>query len=111
MIGMTFVEFGVLVIAGLISAVVIHYAVGYRFLQGIDGLLAKWGVGWLGAWVGSPVLGHWFEPLKVGNVYLLPALIGAFAGSFMVTASYKAAAMIHGTQEVAAPKAGMPRAA
>lgn len=61
MIGMTLREFLVLLIAGAIAAAVIHYIVGYRFLSGVDGFLGKWITGWLGAWLGSPVLGHWFE--------------------------------------------------
>ena len=64
----------------------------YRFLEGLDGFLAKWGVGWVAAWLGSPVLGHWFERVKIAGVYLIPALVGAFAGAFGITAFWKALA-------------------
>ena len=66
MIGMTLREFGVLLVGGLISAAVIHYVVRYRFLPGVDGFLGKWIAGWFGAWLGSPVFGHWLEMAKVG---------------------------------------------
>ena len=92
MIGMTLREFLVLLVAGAISATVIHYVAGYRFLTGLDGFLGKWITGWLGAWLGSPVFGHWFQAAKVENIYLVPALLGAFVGSFATTAIWKAAA-------------------
>jgi len=83
-----------LLVAGAIAAVVIHYLLRYRLLEGFDGFLGKWIAGWIGAWLGSPVLGHWFEPVKVANVYLIPALLGAFAAAFAVTAIGKAAAKV-----------------
>jgi uncharacterized membrane protein YeaQ/YmgE (transglycosylase-associated protein family) len=89
MIGMSFGAFLVLLVAGVIAAAVIHYLIGYRFLEGFDGFLAKVIAGWTGAWLGSPILGHWFEQVKVLNVYLIPALLGAFVGAFVVTVSVK----------------------
>jgi uncharacterized membrane protein YeaQ/YmgE (transglycosylase-associated protein family) len=90
MIGMGFGAFLVLFVAALISALVLHYIIGYRVLQGFDGFLGKLLAGWLGAWLGAPVFGHWFESVKLADIYLIPALIGAFAGSFALTATYKA---------------------
>ncbi len=34
-------------------------------------------VGWFGAWLGSPVFGHWLW--KIENVYVVPAILGAIA--------------------------------
>jgi uncharacterized membrane protein YeaQ/YmgE (transglycosylase-associated protein family) len=98
MIGMGFGSFVVLFVAGLIAAAVVHYVARYRILQGFDGFLAKLITGWLGGWLGSPVLGHWFEPVKIAGVYIVPALLGAFALSFALTAAGKAVA------EVSAPR-------
>ena len=42
--------------------------------------------------MGSLVLGHWFERVRIGNIYLIPALLGAFAGAFSVAAFWKAMA-------------------
>jgi len=94
MIGISFLAFLVLLVAALIAAAVLHYLICYRFLEGFDGLLGKLGAGWIGAWLGSPVLGHWFEPVKFADIYLIPALLGAFAGAFALTASWKALAKV-----------------
>ncbi len=96
MIGMPVVSFLVLLVLSLIAAGVLHYLVCYRFLQGIDGFVGKWITGWIGAWLGSPVLGHWpgrFAIAKIDNIYIIPALIGAFAGAFIATAYWKASSM------------------
>jgi uncharacterized membrane protein YeaQ/YmgE (transglycosylase-associated protein family) len=90
MIGMGLVDFLVLLILGLIAAAVLYFVIRYRFLEGLDGFFAKWVVGWFGAWLGSPILGHWL--FKIGDVYVIPALVGAFVGVFLVTATWKASA-------------------
>ena len=94
MIGMSFWAFLVLLVAALIAAVVLHYLICYRFIEGFEGFLGKVGSGWVGAWLGSPVLGHWFEPVKLTGIYLIPALLVAFAGAFTITATWKARAKI-----------------
>jgi len=98
MLGMTFWGFLVLLVGSLIAAGVMHYLVRYRFLEGFDGFVGKVIAAWVGAWLGSPVLGHWFEPLKLANIYLIPALLGAFAGAFVVAVTGKALAkaLTHG---------------
>ena len=92
MVGMNFWTFLVLLVAGVIAAAVVHYVARYRFLEGFDGFLNKVIAGWVGAWLGSPIIGHWFEPVKIANIYLIPALLGAFAGVFVVVATAKAMA-------------------
>jgi uncharacterized membrane protein YeaQ/YmgE (transglycosylase-associated protein family) len=92
MIGMNFWAFLAVSVAAVLAAAVIHYVVRYRFLEGFDGFLAKVFAGWVGAWLGSPVIGHWFGRAKIANVYLIPALLGALAGAFAVAATAKAAA-------------------
>jgi uncharacterized membrane protein YeaQ/YmgE (transglycosylase-associated protein family) len=72
----------------------------YRF----DGFLSKWIVAWIGGWLGSPVLGHW--GFQIANVYVIPAVMGAFVGTFLVRASVKAvtvAALTASGKTVAAP--------
>jgi len=91
MIGMNFGTFLVLLVAGVIAAAVVHYIARYRLLEGFDGFVGKVTAGWVGAWLGSPVIGHWFERVKIANVYLIPALLGALAGAFVVAAIGKAA--------------------
>ncbi len=84
MIGLSFTEFLVLLVISVVVALILHYGLRYRLTPGIEGLLGKIGVGWLGAWLGSPVLGHWPEAVKVDRVYILPAILGAVAASFYV---------------------------
>jgi uncharacterized membrane protein YeaQ/YmgE (transglycosylase-associated protein family) len=90
MIDMHFLSFLAITLLSLLAALVMHYGFRYRVLEGFDGFLWKWVVGWLGGWIGTPVLGMWFDGFKVGSVYILPALIGAFAGAFVATAVWKA---------------------
>ena len=90
MIGMSFAAFVTLLVLGLIAAIVIHSLIRYRMLKGADGFLVAWIAGWIGGWLGSPVLGHW--AFQIQNVYMIPALVGAFVGAFSFTALLKAAA-------------------
>lgn len=92
MIGMPFGSFLVILIAGVIAAFVLHFLARYRCLNGFDGFLAQWVVGWFGAWLGSPVLGHWW--FKIHGIYGIPALLGAFVAVFFVTAVCKACAQV-----------------
>jgi len=98
MIGMSFSAFVVLLVAALIASIVLHYVLRYRFLEGFDGFLGKLIAAWLGGWLGSPVLGHWFESVKLADIYLIPALLGAFAGAFALTASCKSCAKARATK-------------
>ena len=89
LIGMSFLSFLVLLILSAIAAAVVHWVVRYRLFEGIYGFLGQWMVAWLGAWLGPAVLGHWFDSLMLWNIYILPALIGAFAGAFGGTLNAK----------------------
>ncbi|MGA8222703.1 MAG: hypothetical protein WB780_13710 [Candidatus Acidiferrales bacterium] len=90
MIGMNFPEFFTLFILGLIAAVVMHFIIRYHMLEGVDGFLAKWIAGWIGGWLGAPVLGHW--GFQIQNIYIIPALVGAFIGAFAFPVLVKASA-------------------
>jgi uncharacterized membrane protein YeaQ/YmgE (transglycosylase-associated protein family) len=92
MIGMHFAGF--LLIISLIAALIVHYAIRYHYLEGFDGFLVKWIIAWIAAWVASPVLGHWFERVKIANVYIIPAFIGGFIGAFVCAAMWKANAVV-----------------
>lgn len=91
MIGMSFASFIVLLILGFIAAIIMHSAIRYRMVAGGDGFVAKWIAGWIGGWLGTPVLGHWWFHMQ--NVYVIPALIGAFVGAFSVAFLSKATAV------------------
>jgi uncharacterized membrane protein YeaQ/YmgE (transglycosylase-associated protein family) len=38
-------------------------------------------VGWFGAWLGSPVFGHWLW--RIENVYVVPSILGAIATVYL----------------------------
>ncbi len=108
MIVMSLPEFATVLVLGLISAFVLHTLIRYRMLNGVDGFLCKWIFGLLGAWLSPLVFGHW--GLAVGSLYLIPAVLGAFAGSFLFVAAFKALAMAAGTapQQSTASTQAMP---
>jgi uncharacterized membrane protein YeaQ/YmgE (transglycosylase-associated protein family) len=75
MLGMSFLPFLILTLIGAVVAVVYHYVLRYQFLEGNDAVFGKLIVGWFGAWLASPVLGHWLW--RIENVYIVPAILGA----------------------------------
>jgi len=77
MLGMSFVSFLTLFVVGAVVALTYHNVIRYSFLESKDALVGKLIVGWVGAWLGSAVLGHWLW--KIENVYLVPAVLGAIA--------------------------------
>lgn len=47
-------------------------------------------VAWIGAWLGTPVLGNWkFWVLKGGNVCLIPAVLGSIAAVMLCVGKAK----------------------
>ena len=79
MIGMDFISFIILLVISLVVAAVLHFGVKYYIIPGLSSYLCKVVVGWLGAWLGSPVLGYWWQGLNYKEVYIVPAILGAFA--------------------------------
>lgn len=72
MLGMNLTSFLTLLVVSIVAAAY-HWILRYRFLEGIDSFLAKVAVGWIGGWLGSPVLGHWLW--KIQSVYRVPAIL------------------------------------
>lgn len=87
MIGMHFGAFLTLLILGVIAAAIMQFAIRYRALGLVDGFFAKWVFGWIGAWLGGPVLGHW--AFQIQHIYVIPGIVGAFAVSFLFVALAK----------------------
>jgi uncharacterized membrane protein YeaQ/YmgE (transglycosylase-associated protein family) len=79
MIGMDFVSFIILFAIAVVIAAIAHYGMQYYVVSGFGSYLSKVVVAWVGAWLGSPVLGHWFDGVAYGNVYYIPAILGAIA--------------------------------
>jgi uncharacterized membrane protein YeaQ/YmgE (transglycosylase-associated protein family) len=79
MIGMNFSSFLVLLIISVVVSAVLHYMLKYYIRPGFNSFVSKVVLGWVGAWLGSPVLGYWFEGLKCCGVYIIPAILGSLA--------------------------------
>lgn len=88
MIGMSFGAFVVLLVISAIWSAIVHGA-RYKILPRTEGYLAKLIVGWIGGWIGSPVLGYW-GPRISGNVFLIPAILGSIAAIFLGVATLRA---------------------
>ena len=73
MVGMNLVSFLTLLTISVVVAAWFHWVLRYRFMRGIDAVLGKITLGWIGGWLGSPVLGHWWW--KIGGVYVVPAIL------------------------------------
>ena len=76
MIGMGFMSFVWLLIIAVVVSVVMYYALQIRLKAGYWAQLT---VSWIGAWLGSPVFGHWFESVRLEKIYIIPAILGAVA--------------------------------
>ena len=100
MLGMSLLSFSVLTLIGAVVAVAYHSLIRYRFLEADDALYGKLIVGWLGAWVGSPVFGHWLW--KIENVYVVPAILGAIATIHFTVLTVKALAKLASMRPAAA---------
>jgi len=88
MLGMSLLSFLVLTLIGTVVAVAYHHVIRYRFLEGNDALIGKLIIAWFGAWLASPVLGHWLW--KIENVYIVPAILGAMTAIHLTVLMGKA---------------------
>ena len=74
---MDFVSFFILFIISAVVAAVLHFGLKYYVVPGLGSYFGKVAVGWIGARLGSPVFGHWWEGLRYGEVYYVPAILGS----------------------------------
>lgn len=84
MFGMSFISFLILLLISVVVSLVLHLG-GYCVRAGWDSFVNKVFLGWVGAWLGTPVFGHWpnrFDWLSYADVnvkiFIIPAVIGAF---------------------------------
>ncbi|MGM0380513.1 MAG: hypothetical protein ACQEP7_00850 [bacterium] len=85
MIGMSFISFLILLAISVVVALIFHFG-GYNIRSGWDSFVNKVIIGWVGAWLGTPVIGYWpdrFDWLSYSDanvtICIIPAIIGAFA--------------------------------
>ncbi len=79
MLGMDFVSFLILLVISVVVSGILHYGCKYYVTADIWSFCSKVCVGWVGAWLGSPVLGHWWANLAFQQVYYIPAILGSAA--------------------------------
>ena len=88
MFGMTFSSFLALLVIGAACALFLSRIPQPRPL-GTAAYIGQLIVGWLGAWIGSAVVGHWGWIIPTTNVYLLPAAISSLAAIYALIESVK----------------------
>jgi uncharacterized membrane protein YeaQ/YmgE (transglycosylase-associated protein family) len=76
---MDFVSFLILLVISAVVAAVLHFGLKYYVVPGLASYFSKIVIGWVGAWLGSPVFGHWWEGVNYQQVYFIPAILGSLA--------------------------------
>lgn len=79
MIGMNFVSFIILLGFALLVSLILHYVVKYFVRKDLGSFFGELVIAWIGAWLGSAVLGYWFSSWHFDKVYFIPAFLGAIA--------------------------------
>jgi uncharacterized membrane protein YeaQ/YmgE (transglycosylase-associated protein family) len=82
MIGIDFVSFVILLVISVVVSGVLHFGLHHYVTPGYWSFGSKIAVGWVGAWIGSPVFGHWpnsVPNLHYGEIFYIPAILGAAA--------------------------------
>ena len=81
MIGIDFVCFIILLIISIVVTGVLHFGFKIYIIPGWRSYASKVFIGWIGAWLGSPVFGYW--PHRLGldyhEIWIVPAILGALA--------------------------------
>lgn len=92
MLGMGFIPFLTLSAIAAVVAAAYHWGLRYRFAEGPDAVFGSLLVGWVGAWLGSPVVGHWLWSFQ--GVYIVPAILGAIFTIHLRTLTLKTLARL-----------------
>ena len=92
MIGMDFTSFWILLVISAVVSYVLHFILNIYIIPGWRSYLSKVCIGWVGAWLGSPVLGHWW--LNYNKVYIVPAILGSLAILFFAVDCFKTCAVL-----------------
>lgn len=82
MIGIDFINFLILLVISVAVSGVLHFGLEHYVTPGYWSFTSKIIVGYIGAWLGSPVFGNWphkFPQLHYGEIWFIPAILGAAA--------------------------------
>ncbi len=72
-------SFLVLLVISVVVSAILHYGLNYYATSGIWSFCSKIVVGWIGAWLGTPVIGSWPVGVNIGPVFYVPAVLGSLA--------------------------------
>jgi uncharacterized membrane protein YeaQ/YmgE (transglycosylase-associated protein family) len=78
-IGMDFNSYLILLVISVVVSGILHYGLNYYVTPGHWSFCSKIVVGWVGAWLGSPVLGHWWPGVQYHEIYIVPAILGSLS--------------------------------
>ena len=78
------ISFLILAFIAIAVSAVLHYGFRLYLRRDIWAFLSKCVIAWFGAWLGPPVIGHWFSGMHYMNVWFVPATIGA-VGAVILT--------------------------
>ena len=76
---MEFISFLILLVIAAVVSGVLHYPLKYHVTPGIWSFLSKVVVAYIGAMLGPFFFGEWWTAVAYGDVYIVPAILGAFA--------------------------------
>src|SRR5262249_45005692 len=83
---MSFASFVTLFVIGAVCALCVYGMTKMEMLRAPEGYLLDLIAGWIGAWIGTPVVGHWSWMVTETNVYLVPAVVGSLAAIYTLAA-------------------------
>ena len=79
MLRMDFISFIILLIVSIVVSGVLHFLLKFYIIPGWRSYFSKVLIGWVGAWLGSPVFGYWWQGLNYKEVYIVPAILGSLS--------------------------------
>ena len=94
MIGMDFISFIILLVISIVVSGVLHFVIKFYVRPGWWSYASKVLIGWVGAWLGSPVFGYWWQGLNYKEVYIIPAILGSLASVVFVVDLIKSCSTI-----------------
>ena len=94
MIGMDFTCFLILLVISVVVSAILHYGIKFYIVPGTGSFISKVIIGWIGAWLGSPVFGHWWEGINYQDIYIIPAILGSLALLIIAVDLVKAASEV-----------------
>ena len=79
MFAMDFISFLILLVISVVVSAVLHFGLKYYITPGWMSFISKTMIGWVGARLGPPIYGYWFEGLNYNQVYIIPAILGSLS--------------------------------